>query len=202
MTDPATETEKLILEAARKVFIRNGFDGTTMQMIADEARINKALLHYYYRSKDRLFEGVFLEAFKEMVPRLQQILFSGDPFFQKIGAFVENYISTLQHVPEIPIFILHELRRNPDRVVDLVKSSGIEPSYFTKLIHSEIEKGTIQPTDPLQLLVNMLAMCIFPFAARPIIQGFILNNDEAAFDVFIEKRKTAVTQFIINSIKK
>ncbi len=202
MNEPVKETEAIILDAARKVFIKNGFDGATMQMIADEAGINKALLHYYYRNKDRLFEAVFMEAFNKMAPRIQQILFSGDPFLEKIGQFVDNYISTLQNVPEIPIFILNELKRNPERVVVLVRNSGIEPQRFVNLIEKEVKKGTIRPVDPYQLLVNMLAMCIFPFAARPIIEGFIFKQDVEAYNSFIEKRKTEVTQFIINSIKK
>ena len=202
MTGKATETESLILDAARKVFIRKGYDGATMQMIAGEAGINKALLHYYYRNKDRLFEGVFREAFGKMVPRIQQVLFSSEPFSEKLSVFVESYISTLQHVPEIPIFILHELRRNPDRMVELVKSSGIDPSRFEQMIRAEVEKGNIRPVDPLQLLVNMLALCIFPFAARPLIQGFFFQNDEEEFHAFIEKRKKEVTLFILNSIKK
>ena len=68
-----SETETHILDAARKVFVQNGFDGTTMQMIADESGINKALLHYYFRSKDRLFEAVFIEAFSKMIPNLMKI---------------------------------------------------------------------------------------------------------------------------------
>lgn len=202
MHDSHKETEKIILDAARKVFIDKGYDGASMQMIANEAGINKALLHYYFRSKDRLFERVFMEAFGKMVPKIQQALFGDHPLFEKIGIFVEGYISTLQDVPEIPIFILHELRRNPDRIVELVTKSGLDPSYFTRLIQHEVGKGTIKDTDPLQLLVNMLAMCIFPFAARPIILGFIFRNDEEEFNRFLERRKTEVAQFIINSIKK
>jgi AcrR family transcriptional regulator len=202
MNQSGKETEAIILDAARKIFINKGFDGATMQMIAEEAGINKALLHYYYRSKDRLFEGIFKEAFGKMIPKLQQLLLSDEPFIAKIGMFVDSYISSLQNVPEIPIFILHELRRNPDRVVLLVKNSGIKPALFVELVNNEIAKGNIRQTDPIHLLVNMLAMCIFPFAARPIIEGFILNNDEAAFNSFIEKRKSEVTQFIINSIQK
>jgi AcrR family transcriptional regulator len=202
MQAPHKETEAIILDAARKVFIQKGYDGTSMQMIATQAGINKALLHYYYRSKDRLFESVFVEAFGKMVPRLQQILYEDRPFLEKIGEFVEGYITTLQHVPEIPLFILHELRRNPGRVVEFVSRSGIDPSYFVKMVEKEIEKGTIIETDPRQLLVNMLAMCIFPFAARPIIEGFIFKNDTEEFNRFLEKRKKEVTQFIINSIKK
>jgi AcrR family transcriptional regulator len=202
MSAQAKDTENLILDAARKVFIRNGFEGTTMQMIADEADINKALLHYYYRNKDRLFEGVFMEAFGKMLPKIQQILFSEKPFMEKIGIFVESYITTLQEVPEIPMFILHEIHRNPERVIANVSKSGINPAAFKEMIEAEVKKGTIREIDPYQLLVNMLAMCIFPFAAKPIIQGFIFRNDEKKFLEFIEKRKTEVTIFIINSIKK
>jgi AcrR family transcriptional regulator len=202
MIQSGKETEAIILDAARKVFIKKGFDGATMQKIADEAGINKALLHYYYRNKDRLFEAVFKEAFGKIIPRIQQVLFSKGPFFDKIAVFVESYISTLQNVPEIPIFILHELRRNPERIVELVKNSGIQPALFVEMVEAEIDKGTIKKVDPIQLLVNILAMCIFPFAARPIIEGFILNNDEEAFNSLIDKRKTEVTHFIINSIKR
>ena len=202
MSSGSKDTETVILDAARKVFIRCGFDGTTMQMIADEAKINKALLHYYYRSKDRLFEGVFTEAFSKLAPKLQQILVADKPFLDKIGIFVESYISTLQEVPEIPIFILHELSRNPQKVVEHVSKSGIDPAYFVTMVDLEIRQGNIREIDPLQLLVNLLAMCIFPFAARPLLQGFIFKNDEKKFNLFLEKRKTAVTEFIINSIKK
>jgi len=202
MTNTPSETEATILEAARKVFISNGFDGSTMQMIADEARINKALLHYYYRNKDTLFESVFFEAFKKIVPHMMQIMNPEKDFFTRIKTFVVNYITVLQEVPEIPLFILHELRRNPDRLVKLVSMSGIEPKAFMKVIEEEIRTGNIREIDPMQLMVNLLAMTIFPFAARPMIQGFIMNNDEEMFNEFLEKRKTEVSTFIINAIKK
>ena len=173
-----------------------------MQMIADEAGMNKALLHYYFRNKDRLFEAVFLEAFGKMAPKLQQIIISEKPFPEKIAIFVNEYITTLMEIPEIPIFILHELKRNPQRIVELVSRSGIDPAKIMTMIGAEIQKGTIRQTDPYQLLVNMLAMCIFPFAARPIIEGFIFKNDTKQFEAFMEKRKTDVTEFILNAIKK
>ena len=173
-----------------------------MQMIADEAGLNKALLHYYFRNKDRLFEAVFIEAFGKMAPKMQQIITSEKPFEEKIAHFVHEYISTLMEIPEIPIFIMHELKRNPQRVVELVKRSGIDPQKFTHMIDNEIKKGSFRQVDPHQLLVNMLAMCIFPFAARPIIEGFIFKNDTERFDAFLEKRKTDVTEFILNALKK
>lgn len=201
MNPAPTETEILILDAARKVFVQHGFDGTTMQMIANESGINKALLHYYYRSKDRLFEAVFIEAFSKMIPNLMKIFTSESDFFDKIRSFVDAYISALLQYPQIPLFILHELRRNPDRVVELIKSTGINPEIFLNFIKLEIKKGTILPIDPQQLLVNMLGLCIFPFAARPMVQGFIFKNDAKAYQVFMENRKKEVAEFIIKAIK-
>lgn len=201
MNPAPTETEILILDAARKVFVQHGFDGTTMQMIANESGINKALLHYYYRSKDRLFEAVFIEAFSKMIPNLIKIFTSESDFFDKIRSFVDAYISALLQYPQIPLFILHELRRNPDRIVELIKSTGVNPEFFLNFIKLEIKKGTILPIDPQQLLVNMLGLCIFPFAARPMVQGFIFKNDAKAYQVFMENRKKEVAEFIIKAIK-
>jgi TetR/AcrR family transcriptional regulator len=195
-----SETETLVLDAARKVFLENGFDGTTMQLIADEAGINKALLHYYFRSKDRLFEAVFVEAFSRMIPNLLKIFASETEFTDKIRGFVNAYITALQQYPQIPLFILHELHRNPGRIIELIHSTGMNPDFVMNIIRQEIKKGTIIEIDPSQLMVNMLAMCIFPFAARPMLQGFIFKNDEKVFEEFIERRKTEVADFIIKAI--
>ena len=196
-----SETETLILNAARNVFLENGFDGTTMQKIADEAGINKALLHYYFRSKDRLFEAVFIEAFARMVPNIMKVFFSEMEFQEKIRNFVDTYITALQQYPQIPLFILHELHRNPGRIIELIKSTGMNPDFVMDIIRQEIKKGTIAEIDPYDLMVNMLAMCIFPFAARPMIQGFIFKNDAKVFEEFLDKRKTEVADFILNAIK-
>jgi AcrR family transcriptional regulator len=201
MNEKHKDTEVLILDAARKVFLENGFDGTTMQMISTEAGINKALLHYYFRSKDRLFEAVFIEAFSKMAPNLMRIFFSEIPFRDKITAFVDAYISALLQYPQIPQFILHELHRNPGRIVEMIKSTGMNPEMIFHQIRQEMDRGHIKKMDPKQLMVNMLALCIFPFAARPMIQGFIFSNDAAAFDLFLENRKKEVAEFILNAVK-
>jgi AcrR family transcriptional regulator len=202
MSTTGKEPEVLILDAARRVFIRNGYEGTSMQMIADEAGMNKALLHYYFRNKDRLFEAVFMEAFGKMAPKLIQVIISDKSFQEKIYTFVNEYITTLMDIPEIPLFIMHELKRNPQRIAELVSRSGIDPRKIMSLIDAEIQKGTIKQIDPYQLLVNMLGMCIFPFAARPIIEGFIFRNDTKQFEIFMENRKKEVAEFILNAIKK
>lgn len=195
-----TDTEVLILDAARKVFLDNGFDGSTMQQIANVAGINKALLHYYFRSKDRLFEAVFFEAFSRMVPNLFKIFTADIPFTEKIKGLVNTYISALQEYPQIPQFILHELHRNPGRIIELMHSTGIDPEMVMNIIRTELKRNNLVIMEPQQLMVNLLAMCIFPFAARPMIQGFIFKNDAGAYEDFLEKRKTEVADFIIKAI--
>lgn len=201
MAEKDLNTEQKILEAARLVFTQKGFEGARMQEIADEAGINKALLHYYYRSKDKLFEGVFREAFFTMVPQVMDLLKSEMPLFEKIRFFTSNYIEIFINNPFIPGFVLHELSVNPKRIVDLLSNMGIQPALFLDQIQAEIDKGIIKPIDPRNLLTNMLAMCIFPFVARPILQNILFTNDEQAFAQFVEDRKKAVPEFIINAIK-
>ena len=201
MAEKDLNTEQKILEAARLVFTQKGFEGARMQEIADKAGINKALLHYYYRSKDKLFEGVFREAFFTMVPQVMDLLKSEMPLFEKIRFFTSNYIEIFINNPFIPGFVLHELSVNPKRIVDLLSNLGIQPALFLDQIQAEIDKGIIKPIDPRNLLTNMLAMCIFPFVARPILQNILFTNDEQAFAQFVEDRKKAVPEFIINAIK-
>lgn len=201
-TNKDTNTEQSILEAAKNVFVKKGMEGARMQEIADEAGINKAMLHYYYRSKDKLFEAVFKETFLKLVPNLIEIVKTDISLFDKIRIFVGNYIDIINENPLIPAFIIHELNRNPDRVVELIKSSGINPIFFINQVEKEIKEGIIEPVKPLHLIVNMLAMCIFPFVARPILQGVIFNEDRQQYEKFIQERKKEVSEFIINSIKK
>ncbi len=177
-------------------------EGARMQEIADEAGINKALLHYYFRSKDKLFTAVFKESVFKLFPNIVELLKSDIFLFDKIRLFVDNYIDIINANPLLPSFVIHELSRNPETVVEMIKSSGINPVYFVNQVQQEIEKGTIEPVHPLHLIVNMLAMCIFPFVAKPILQEVIFNQDQKKFDIFMQERKKEVSDFIINSIKK
>src|ERR1700759_4757996 len=106
-------TEEKILSAAKKVFLTKGMDGARMQDIADEAGINKALLHYYFRSKDKLFEQIFLDVAGALLPRIFAILESDRGLFEKIESFCDEYISQLIETPYVPIFILNEIHRQP-----------------------------------------------------------------------------------------
>ena len=197
----SSSTEHKILEAAKKVFIQQGLEGTSMQQIADEAQINKSLLHYYFRSKDKLFGTVLKFAFKFIVPQIQDILNSEDHIFIKIERLVGEYMDMLMKNKFIPAFIMHEINRNPDSLFQIMQNSGVNPKIFTDQFFEEIKKGNIRAIDPRHLIINMLSLCIFPVAAGPLMQRVFFENNEKAYKEFLEERKKVVTDFIIQSIK-
>lgn len=201
MTIEEKNTEKQILEAAKIVFLKKGLDGARMQDIADEAGINKSLLHYYFRSKDNLFETIFKLLFEEFIPRMNETLNTDIPFSKKIEIFVENYIDMLVKNPYLPTFIFLEINRHPEKIVGIMQKSGFNPESFVKLILKDINEGKIKTINPKHLIINILGMCLFPFIARPLIQPMLFFDNNLMFNEFIEERKKEIPKFIMASIE-
>ena len=194
-------TEVQILNAAKNVFQAKGMDGARMQEIADKAGINKAMLHYYYRSKQLLFEAVFKNAFSLLAPHLNGILNDDSSLEEKIRNFTSSYISFIIKHPYLPNFIIQELNRNQDFSLKLKDNKGFPNlDKFKKQVDEEIKKGIIKPISGEQLFINILALNIFPFVAKPLIMAFA-NVDDKAYKQLMEQRKIEVANFIINSIK-
>jgi AcrR family transcriptional regulator len=196
-------TEQLILDAAKKVFVRKGMAGARMQDIADEAGINKALLHYYFRSKEVLFEMIFMEAARKLFPRINEIFNSDVPLFEKIENFCEEYISIVMENPYLPLFVLNEINRDPEYFLQKVWTGSLKPNTtkFLEQIEREIKKGNIKRVSPLHLLMSLISMTIFPFVAKPMFQKN-LGLDELQFRAVMEQRKKEIPKFIIEAIKK
>lgn len=196
------DTEEQILEAAKEVFQQKGMDGSRMQEIADKAGINKAMLHYYYRSKQLLFEAVFNSAFSLVAPQINKILNDDSSIEEKVRGFTHNYISFVSKHPYLPNFIIQELNRNP-KFFEKIQQNTAFPNVdkFEKQVAVEVEQGILKPIDAKQLFVNILSLNIFPFVASPLIKG-LLGIDDKEFKKLVEERKTMVSEFIIASIRK
>lgn len=194
--------EERILASARKVFIAKGMAGARMQDIADEAGINKALLHYYFKNKEQLFETIFLEIIEQLIPRIKSILLSDLTLYEKIEQFCDQYISIISQNPYLPIFILNEMHKQPSKFI--MKIFGGELPDLTKFaaqIEKEVKAGKIKPTSPVHLIMNMMSLCIFPFLGKPMLSA-ILQIDELQFQLAMEQRKKNIPQFIFDAIKK
>ena len=197
-------TEEKILQAARTVFLRRGTAGARMQEIAQEAGVNQALLHYYFRSKERLSAAVFQQVARQLFPRLFQTLGSDLPLDEKIDLIVNAYIDTLSQNLFIPAYVLSELHHHPERAEQILTSGmGSVPSevlapVFAKLksqIDAGVKAGTIRPTTPQEFIVNLLSLCVFPFAARPLL-AVALGFDDTRFAGFFKQRRKRLPEFI------
>ncbi|GAA0550862.1 TetR/AcrR family transcriptional regulator [Chitinophaga japonensis] len=194
-------TEEQIIAAAKKVFLQKGLAGARMQDIADEAGINKALLHYYYRSKDKLFALVFDEALDKLVSRLNSVISNDLTLPEKIRGVVDSYIGGLSQYPHIPLFVLNELQQNPALLIKKFRSRPDFPDLerFLREIAVAGEKGEIRKISPIQLLLNVLSMCIFPFVAKPLAQA-VFGMDDVQFRMLIEERRQLVSDFVLRAI--
>ncbi len=201
MVNSKINTEEKILDAAKHVFQSKGMDGARMQEIADKAGINKAMLHYYYRSKQKLFEAVFKNAFAIMAPKLIKIFDGEEPFFELITHFVNDYISFISKHTYIPIFIIQELNRNPEMIKEVIAEKfGKVANSLESKIEKLVENGEVRKISAQQLIIHIISLCVFPFLARPLLSE-ILQKDKRAYKTLMEERKTHVSEFIINAIK-
>ena len=203
------ETEERILQAARTVFVRHGTAGARMQEIAEEAGVNQALLHYYFRSKDRLAQAVFRDVAGRMVPSIVAVLGSESSIEQKVEQFVHLYIDVVRQSPFIPGYIVAELHFNPERLTALAAEvAGTHPAsvmraFLPRLgaqIDEQVKIGAMRSIAPDQFLVNLVALCVFPFVARPVL-GIVFGQDDAAFSRFLDERRRELPDFILNALR-
>jgi len=203
------ETEQRILDAARTVFLRRGTAGARMQEIAQEAGVNQALLHYYFRSKEGLSTAVFRQIASRIFPALVQTLSADISIDEKIDRIVALYLENMMRNPFLPGYLISELHHHPERVPQLLSSAlGAEPGrvlppLFEKLgaqIDERVAAGEMRPIAPEQFAINLISLCIFPFAARPMLR-VVFGMDDAAFARFIEQRKTELPAFFRNALR-
>lgn len=194
-------TEEKIYEAARRIFVLKGMEGARMQEIADEAGMNKALLHYYFRSKENLFKAVFKDIFSKFFLRVKGTLFSDASAKDKLIVFVDNYVDFIQTNPYVPQFIINEINRDPKVLKSLLFESGIEPQKILDLFLNEVNSTYQSKLDPRHIVVSLLGMLIFPIAARPLLQMVYFNDDQEAYTQFLNERKEIVKNMILKLIE-
>lgn len=196
-------TENVILDAAMKVFTRRGFAGARMEEIAKEAGINRALLHYYFRDKETMFNLIFETRFKEFFSGIARILSSDLPLFEKIRQMISHEIDTLTKHPDIPRFVIMEVANQPERLIQYGQKMGFNPrqllTNFTQQVDHAIENKEIISIDSRQLLMNVMSTCIYPFVAKPIIKT-MMQMDEHSFASLMESRKKDLYDFIVKAI--
>ena len=203
MTENDKQTEEKIFEAATEVFTEKGMDGARMQVIADHAGINKALLHYYFRTKDHLFNAVFEKIAGKLFMKFAPVFEKNLTLEEKLRFFFREHITFLQKNPRLPGFILNEINRNPSRIKKLLKNVDFKKlwSMLVEQHKDELDNYNISEESIPQILTTIAAISVFPFAARGLLEG-IFENLGVDFDKYIEERKEFAAEFVLKALKK
>jgi len=190
-------TEEKIKEAAKTVFYKKGFAATRTRDIADEAELNLALINYYFRSKAKLFEIIMTETFVGFINSVKEILNNEKTSLeQKVETIAERYIDFIIKEPEIPTFILTEIRNNSEGLLKKLPIKEIvNDSVFIKQFQEAVEKKEILEPNPLHFFMNLMGLIVFPFIAKPMIMGSRnLQIDE--FNALMQERKRKIPIWI------
>ena len=192
-----TSTEDRIKAAARKVFHQKGYAGTRTRDIAEEAGINHAMLNYYFRSKEKLFEMVMMETMAQFFKGVNLMLNDENTSLdEKIDLIVSNYVDLLLKEPELPTFILNEVRPNPQAFVEQNPiKEALTHSVLTRQYAEAVARGEITEPNLMQAILNVIGLVIFPFIAKPILTS-IVNIPEEQYKALMLQRKTLIPQWI------
>jgi AcrR family transcriptional regulator len=182
-------TEEKIKEAARKVFTSKGFAAARTRDIAEEAGMNLALLNYYFRSKEKLFEIVMIENLLQFIGGIQTLLYDTTTTLdEKLESLANYYIDQIINYPDLPLFILNALKSNPKSLKGKLNKNTMLKSHFMQQLTEELKKNK-KTTKPLHFVVNTFSMLIFPFVAKPLLMEVALNKDVEFIELMNERRK-------------
>jgi AcrR family transcriptional regulator len=203
MSENDLNAEYKIIEAAAAVFVEKGYEGARMQQIADKAGINKALLHYYYRSKDLLFEKAFLTVASSIFSKFFDAFNTEGSIFEKIEKFLTLHQDLLYKHRKYPVFFFNEITRKPELISKLISRLDVSENFekLSQQFEQEKRDGIIRSDIEVpHLMVNIVSLSVFPYIGRPIIQE-IMSEFEMSYENFLDERRSMVAQFVINSIK-
>lgn len=189
-TTTDTSTEEKIKLAAKDVFHKKGFAATRTRDIAEAAGINLALLNYYFRSKEKLFNIIMMESVQAFIQSLQLDFNDQQTTLEKkVALLVSNYIDMLIANPDLPLFLLSELRSKPQEIVSkLGVKQMVMKSFFMQQFIAAQKAGKIQPLHPLHFIANLMGMMIFPFVAAPIIKGIGDLSNKGFNDLMLQRK--------------
>jgi AcrR family transcriptional regulator len=191
-------TEEKIKQAARKIFTQKGFAATRTRDIADEAGMNLALLNYYFRSKEKLFDIVMRETMQQFIMTMKGV-FNDEKtsLIEKVETMVDRYIDLFKAQPNIPLFVLGEIRADPEK---FAANMGMKSVLFESHFFKQIMKETQGKMHPLHFVMNLVSLTVFPFVASPLIRS-LGHMNPAEFDTMMQERKKMIPLWLVAILK-
>lgn len=202
MKEDKQKTRDAILFAATNVFQKKGYNGARMQEIANNAKVNKAAVHYYFSSKEELFKLVFKESFAHLITFFDETINTDISVLEKIDRIIEKYLNFINKNIQNIMFVLTEFDKNINLIHDNIQRINLKTGFLDKIyqeLESEMDKGKLRRFKPEHLFVNVISLCIFPFIAKPVIM--IINAfSEKEMENFLAEREQVIKEFVKNAL--
>jgi AcrR family transcriptional regulator len=198
--DPSTPDR--ILDAAHRVFLRRGTAGARTQEIAAEAGVNKALVHYYFGTKEALAEAVFQRVASVLLPSIFGVLSAPElTLEERVRRVAERQVAFHRAHPYMAIYLLSEIHTVPERLEGLVGPHG-RPSLapLQAQLDAAAAAGTIRPTAVSEFMVNLMSLLVFPVVARPMIRH-VVGMSDADYDRFLDQRAEQAISFFLAGLR-
>ena len=192
------QTERLIKEKAKILFFQKGFLNATTQEIADEAGVNRALIHYYFRSREQMLDVLLDETLQEKRARVRKILTSALPFREKIANYIDIIVDYGLKYPYLDNFIVSETARRPEKIkMFCAKDKSKSSDMIREALEEEVKQGKIAPISAEHFVVNLISLCNYPILAKSVIQS-IHGLTDTAYRKFLVERKRIIFRTIFN----
>jgi len=192
-------TEELIKQKAKELFFTKGMINATTQEIADAAGVNRALIHYYFRSRDRLFETVLRETSREILTKTLGIFFQKETFRMKISKFLDFFLSKNISYPYLPVFVVTAINEHPHKI-GFLDPEGNHTLVQALAIDLEkaIQNNELDPITPEHFIANLMSLANYPSIARPVLES-TFGFTEETYDQFLAERKSIIMQTLFRN---
>ena len=197
--EETTEMEIRILAAAKRVFIRKGYEAATMSDIAREADIGRTALHYYYRTKERLFEAIFGQLMASLLPNVGRIMDEEKSMLEKLPAIIHQYITLVEANPSFPLFVINELNRDPEHLYQTIlkEPARIQPILrLRQQLEEEMEKGLLRKMPLADVVATLVSLVVFPMLVHRPLTDIFMEGDRGTFETFLLRRHQRITEII------
>ncbi len=199
-TAALSDAERRILKAAGEEFAEKGFFGARTQSIADAAGVNKAMLHYYFRSKDRLYQQVIILTFKGLLTRVMFSWSTAGSLSERLAKLVDNYLDTFARNPQFLKIIMREVVDGGERLKKSLREfrswrdddQGFKPMDVIRRAGSELGMA---PEETIHYIMNVVGMCVVSFIS-PIIVENVIDFDLPDMDQYMSQRRKAIKAMV------
>ncbi len=201
--ETTTDAERKILEAAKSIFMLKGLEAAAMSDIAREAGVSRTSLHYYFRTKEKLFREIFRSVIDGFMPQLGKIVRGNASLREKVEAFVSGYIDLLASVPNAPHFIINEIYRDPAGIVALFLSVENEHgniAYVLKMLEDHARENHLDGFDAQHFCLSLYSQCVFPFVLAPVLNAAFFNAGPKLYEEFLARRKKEIIRSAIQQL--